>query len=111
MPMPELVRKNAERVVGEFCRSWIPVYTDEALRMTYAVEDEAFTLYIEDISDTEQARIPLAQLRFNDELGQWTLHVPDGKGRWRFYLNARPTLNLSRLLHHLREDPLGFFRH
>ncbi len=80
--------------------------------MTYVADDEAFTLYLEDISAAgdPSARTPVAQLRFSEELGQWTLHVPCGGGRWKFYLNARPTLNIDRLLNHLKEDPLGIFR-
>jgi len=113
MPMPELVKKNAEKLIGDYCRNWVPVYTNELLRMTYTLEDEAFTLFIRDViaAEDSEGRIPVAQLRFCMELKQWTLHIPHGEGRWKFYLNARPTLNLARLLLHLKEDPLGFFRH
>lgn len=113
MPLPELVKKNAEKIVGDYCRQWVPVYSSEPLRMTYTLDDETITLYLRDISADESApvRIPMAQMRFSSELQQWTLHVPTENGRWKFYLNAQPTLNLARLIDHLKEDPLGFFRH
>lgn len=112
MPLPELMRRKAEKLLDGYCRAWTPCYTEDPLRLTYRIEGETITLLMRSLAaggDSGDAA-PFAQLRFCPELQQWTLHVPTESGRWRFYLNTQPSLNLERLLQHLDEDPLGFFR-
>lgn len=112
MALPELVRKNADKVLRDYCAAWFPSYTNEPLHLTYLIEDETVTLELLNLASHREPSdpTPLARLRYSPELKQWTLYAPDGNGHWRIYFNARPSLNLDRLLKHLKEDPFGFFR-
>ncbi len=113
MFLPVIVRRNAENLLAEFCerRSLSP--SGEEIRFTFEMEGCAATLFGErrlSPSDPWSQRHPLARFVFSLELGQWSLHYRDSSGRWCFYLNAGPCLDLGKLLRHLAEDPLGVFQ-
>ncbi len=113
MPLPEIVRRTAERHLDEFCRAERLCASGEELRFSFVLDEEAATLFCErrsPMSQTWRGRRSVARLVFHSELGQWTLHYPDGAGRWRFYLNAGPSLEIGKLLRHMAQDPFGVFR-
>ncbi len=113
MTLPELVRRSMEKTLEQYCRERSSACPCGGPRLQYLVRDCAVTLVEEEGcaggGGAGEGR-PIAQLRFNAELAQWTLHYPDPSGNWCFYLNASPSLNLEKLLRHLDEDPLHTFR-
>ncbi len=112
MPLPELIRKSAEKILSRYCEEKIPPCARQQLRLVYQIRDDNATLYEERplLSDPERwLAAPIAQFRFNHELRQWSLHVSDRNHCWHLYANIGPTLNLSRLLQHLDEDPFRIF--
>jgi hypothetical protein len=111
MTLPEIIRRNAEKLLGEFCERDLLSPSGEEIRLAFVMDDSSVTLYSRrrlPSSDgwTERA---VARLVYHAELSQWTLHYPDSSGRWCFYLNAGPALELGKLLRHLEDDPLGIF--
>ena len=112
MAIPELSRKTAERLLDKYCAEKIPPCARDQMRLSYRVLDDAVTLFEERISFSDPSKwlaMAVAQFRFNPDLNQWTLHYSDRSNRWHFYLNAAPSLDFSKLLQALDNDPLGMF--
>jgi len=109
MPLPELVQRKAKKSLELFCgASRQEGCTTPHWR--YSQDDEIFTLWqIAARSGELETDLPIAQFRYHQVLGQWTLHYPCEGGRWRLYLNSGPTLDLDKLLQHLATDPFQTF--
>jgi len=108
MALPELVRKNAEKLCDALCKRLNEDPAEERL-FGYRIEGEAFTLYARAARHQQLETRPVARFRYCQELGQWSLQHSD-EDRWRPYLNAQPSLNLAQLIVHVEQDPFGFFR-
>lgn len=111
MPLPQLLKKQAEKLLAEYCRSRVPTWLKEELRLDFKIEDDSATIHQERRTcqgSCEWFRLPLAQFRYSKELNQWSLHHHDN-GKWRLYLNINPSLDLSKLIKAVDDDPMGFF--
>ena len=109
MELPELVRKNAEKLCDAMCQRLNNDPAEERL-FGYRIEGEVITLYARRGVMQKLQTTPLARFRFSTELNQWALqHYDDGEN-WRPYLNAGPSLHLGQLMVHVEQDPFGFFR-
>jgi hypothetical protein len=107
MPLPVLVRKQAEMAFVQFCAARL---SSRGGVLTHAAEGACFTLFeIGEISSEATDRVAVARFCYSEQLGQWTVHCPDTERQWRFYPNAGPSLNLHKLLRHVEEDPFGAF--
>jgi len=112
MALPELLKKRAEKLLGNYCRSRVPSWLKEELRLSFTIEGDVATVFQERRrcqGTCEWFRFPLAQFRYSDTLTQWTLHHFADNQKWRFYLNANPSLDLSKLIEAVDDDPLGYF--
>ena len=112
MALPELVRRSADKLLRSYCAERIPRCAGDQIRLTYRFLDDAIVLSEERAPAADPQHwhaSPIALFRFSPELNQWTLHYPDHRRRWHLYFNAGPSLDLSRLLHHLDADPLHLF--
>jgi Protein of unknown function (DUF3024) len=107
MPLPELVQRKAQKSLGLFCAESGRVESPIP-RIRFSQHEAIFALWQVAIG-SEALDLPVAQLRYHELLGQWTLHYPDVDGRWRFYLNCGPSLDLDKLLQHLKLDPFQTF--
>lgn len=110
MELPELLRKQAEKLLFTFCQQ---AAEDVKLprHVRYRVEGQQINLF--EVrrnmhNPREHQQLPMAQIRYTPELNQWTLHYKQ-ESHWQFYLNAAPTLDLSKLLLAIRQDPMGYF--
>jgi len=109
MPLPELIMRRAERLLDAYCAVARPHQLDD-VRLHVGFEGAAVTLTLDPAhSGALEAVHPLAQLRYHEILGQWTLHYLDDQGRWKLCLNCPPALDLAKLLEHLDADPLRLF--
>jgi hypothetical protein len=110
VPLPELVKRNAEQLLDAYCAEQAPCHCSQRVRLVYRLRGERITLFICRQKETGGlGATAIACFRFSAELQQWTLHYLGTDRRWRLYLNAAPTLNLRKLLTSLDDDPLGFF--
>ncbi|HKJ04222.1 MAG TPA: DUF3024 domain-containing protein [Geopsychrobacteraceae bacterium] len=112
MPLPQLLKKKAEKLLEEYCRSRVPSWLEEELRLNFTIDDESATVYQERRrcqGACEWLRVPLAQFRYSEILNQWTLHHYDENQQWRFYLNISPNLDIGKLIKAVDDDPLGYF--
>jgi hypothetical protein len=112
MPLPQLLRKRAEKLLDAYCRSRVPSWLKDELRLDFTIVDVAATVFQQRRrcqGTCEWFRSPLAQFRYSAALQQWTLHHYEANQQWRLYLNANPSLDLGKLLQAVDDDPLGFF--
>lgn len=58
---------------------------------------------------SEWSEVKVAQLRYDDGRGTWSLRCSDGNGRWREYDELRPTKEVGPLLNEIDADPTGIF--
>ena len=104
--IPELVYQSAKRTLQQFCSEPICRSGHEYLVLMEVCED-GFELFVAPFDDDRQ--ISLARLLYRCELEQWTLHRPRSHGRWSYVPEAGCALDLNRLLHYLKNDPLNIF--
>lgn len=110
MKLPEFLRKQAEKQLFGFCRQ---VADDQhhPRHVRYRIVDQQINL-VEvrryENNPKEHKEFPVAQIRYIPELNQWTLHQYSDE-RWKLYLNVTPTLDLSKLLSVIRQDPMRCF--
>ena len=112
MALPQLLQKRAEKLLDEYCRTRVPSWLKEELRLDFTIEGEEATLFQERRrcqGSCEWFRVPLALFRYSAVLNQWSLHHYDENQQWRLYLNASPSLDLHKLIHAVDADPMGFF--
>ncbi|PLX94898.1 MAG: hypothetical protein C0619_02070 [Desulfuromonas sp.] len=112
MALPQLLHKRAERLLDEYCRTRVPSWLKEELRLEFTIESETATVFQERRrcqGSCEWFRFPLAQFRYSEELNQWSLHHYDEQQQWRLYLNVNPSLDLNKLIQAVDADPMGFF--
>lgn len=112
MALPELVRKSAEKLLKHFCNDRLMVCPRGEVRLDYAIDGDCVTLFEERPAEHEAGKWlkePVAQVRYSHEFRYWTLHYPGSDQRWRFYLNASPSLDLAKLLRQIEADPLQLF--
>lgn len=112
MPLPQLLKKQAEKLLAEYCRTRVPTWLKEELRLDFTIDEDSATIYQERRScqgSCEWFRFPLAKFRYSKDLNQWSLHHCDENQQWRLYLNISPNLDLSKLIKAVDDDPLGFF--
>ena len=101
MALPELVHRSAEKILTRYCFGPPPASVRDQRRLSFSIRDDQVTLFAERAECTgcgTQAAAPVARFRFNHELGQWTLHYPDGERRWRFSRGRCPTRSCRPLL-------------
>lgn len=110
--LPEFLHKSATRRLDEFCLS-AAQQRENPRKLDYRITGlQVYLFEIRKSSSRTAAprELPMAQLRFNPELNQWSLHHQNGS-HWQLYLNVGPTLELDKLLTAISQDPLRFFWH
>lgn len=110
--LPEFLLKSAIRRLEEFCRN-AGERPGNPRHLHYRITGLQVYLFEVRKGTNKEAttrELPMAQLRFSPELGQWSLHHQNGS-HWQLYLNAGPTLELDKLLTAINQDPLRFFWH
>lgn len=110
MSLPELLKKQAEKLLFTFCRQ----AAEDPLRprhLRYRIDGQKINLYEvrrSHSSPQEPQQLPMAQIRYNTDLNQWTLHHQNND-HWQLYLNISPNLDFNKMLLAIKQDPLGYF--
>jgi hypothetical protein len=51
----------------------------------------------------------VAQMRYDQNTGEWTLYCADRNDRWHEYFDLLPTKDIGRILKEIDEDSTGIF--
>ena len=99
--------------VAKYCDAKVPVHMRDELRIEYTVRGNSVTIFDcrapwHESVGPEWSRLPVAQLRFDPERGQWTLFCSDRNSRWHLYDLIEPG-SIAELLAEIDADPTGIF--
>lgn len=113
MPLPPLLKTLAEKKIEEFCKKRIPEPVQEQVKLSYIFRGKSVTIF-ENRSPwwkgmKEWTSMAIAQLRYDEKTGEWTLYCADRNDRWHEYYDIEPTKDINKLLKEIDEDPTGIF--
>jgi len=112
MRLPELLHKQATQLLDKFCRERVPCKRYQGLKLNFSIIDTHVTLfeeYLDPLSSEQWLRNPIARFTYVTDPNQWVLYSIDRQQRWHIYQSIKPSLNLTRLIRALDEDPTGAF--
>jgi hypothetical protein len=105
---------EAKRAVEAFCASRVPADLQDEIRIECARRGKAVTIverrppWNPDFG-SERSTSKVAQLRYDDSAGMWSLYWPDRNGRWHHYDEILPSRTVEPLLAVIEADPTGIF--
>ena len=113
MAMPPSVRDDAIERVAAFCERRVPADLADEIRLEYRVRGNGITMVERrppwhPDAGTEWSTVTVAQVRYDDVTGKWSLFAPDSHGRWHACDGAAAS-NLDRLLAEVDAEPTGIF--
>ena len=112
--MPSAVRDEAVRQVASFCERRVPVDIRGELRLEHSVRGNRVTIVERrppwsQLVGPEWTSMNVAQLRYDEGSGSWTLYAADRSDRWFLYDDVSPTRDVGTLLAEVDEDPTAIF--
>lgn len=112
MPLPDIQRKQIEEKVSKFCHERVPQQLRNTVKVCYHIRGNSVTIFESRAAfrkENEWVKIPVAQIRYDNQDSTWILYCSDRNGRWHEYADLEPTKQLGRLLFEIKEDPTGIF--
>ncbi|GBE06017.1 MAG TPA: DUF3024 domain-containing protein [Nitrospirae bacterium] len=113
MPLPTLVKTLAEKKVGGFCRKRVPPHVLDKVNLSYKIRGNSVTVFENRApwhpDMKEWTSMSVAQMRFNEKTGEWTLFCADRNDKWHKYYDMESTKNIDKILTEIDKDPTGIF--
>jgi len=112
MALPELTKKQIEKILGAYCQAKVPAGFRDRVRISFKFRGNSVTLFEERPSFGSRetwVEIVVAQFRFNSRKKEWTLYCADRNSRWHPCSEAEPSRIFEDLLKEVDEDPTGIF--
>src|SRR6266508_6155243 len=103
---------DAMRAIEGFCDSRVPEDMRDQMRIECSRRGKSITILEQrppwnpDFG-SEWSSTKVAQLRYDDSVGTWTLYCPDSNGKWHHYDTMRPSQEVEPLLAEIEADPTG----
>jgi len=108
MPFSEIELKKIDNLVGGLCRKHTSALHKNELRIEYGIEGGAVVVFASRPHANESnlwLKIPVAQMRFARETGEWTLFWVGASGNWINDETLHPTQDLLVLVSQVDLDP------
>jgi Protein of unknown function (DUF3024) len=105
---------EAMSAVEAYCESRVPEDLRDQMRIECARRGKSITIverrppWNPDFG-AEWSSVKVAQLRYEESAGAWTLHCSDSNGRWHRFDLAAQTKAVEPLLGMIEADPTGIF--
>jgi hypothetical protein len=105
---------EAMRAVQTYCESRVPQDLRDELRIECTRHGKSITIlerrppWKPDLSSA-WSETKVAQLRYEDSAGTWSLHCSDSGGRWHVFDDVGPSRAVEPLLAVVEADPTGIF--
>lgn len=113
MPLPVLVKTLVEKKIGAYCKRRVPTYAADKVNLSYKIRGNSVTLFENRApwhpDMKEWTSMAIAQIRYDNATGTWTLYCADRNDRWHEYWDMEPTKNLDEILKEIDKDPTGIF--
>jgi hypothetical protein len=95
--------------IRHFCEDRVPSQFRDEVRIDFDTRGRSITIFEcrppWDGTSGEWTRMRIAQIRYDDEAGQYSLHWADRNGRWHPYSRVRPTRHIETILREIDDDP------
>ncbi len=101
-----------ESRLSDYCRRKNLPGTCPPVELIYRILDNRIhlsELFPDDRDSKSTAEHPVAQLRFSQHTGTWSLYFLGSDDAWQFYDLIRPTTCFEELLAAIDEDRMGVF--
>ncbi len=113
MSLPVFVKALAKKKIAEFCNKRVPLHVRDKLTLSFTIRGNNITI-VEDRAPwreglTEWTHAPVAQLRYDEEKGVWTLYCRDRNEKWWPYEQLTPTKDIDKVIATIDKDPTGIF--
>lgn len=101
--------------VAAFCESRNPEDLRDEMRLEMSRRGRSITLHerrppwVPDSVGQEWTSMAVAQLRYDESAGTWSLYCRDSSDRWWLYDGIGPTSTVEPLLAEMDRDPSGIF--
>ncbi|HEY8770144.1 MAG TPA: DUF3024 domain-containing protein [Thermoleophilaceae bacterium] len=108
------VPEGALKQVEEYCASRVSEDARDQIRVECSARGRAITIverrppWNPDFG-SEWSEVKVAQLRYDEGRGAWSLCCSDSNGRWWEYDELGPTKEVGPLLNEIDADPTGIF--
>jgi hypothetical protein len=114
MAIPTAVRDDALRHVALFCENHIPEHVRDEIRLEHAARGSKITIVERrppwsELIGPEWTSTNIAQLRYDERSGTWSLYAADRNSRWFLYDNVGPAPDVGPLLAEIADDPTCIF--
>jgi len=113
MPLPILVKSLVEKKLEAFFKKRIPPHVADNVRLSFTIRGNSVTIFENRApwraEFTEWTSMPIAQLRYDEKTGRWTLHYADRNDRWHRYEGLPPTMEIDKIVEEIDRDPTGIF--
>ncbi|MBI4683810.1 MAG: DUF3024 domain-containing protein [Nitrospirae bacterium] len=113
MPLPVLVKTLIEKKVGDYCTKKAPPHVLDKLKISYNIRGNSVTIFENRApwhpDMKEWTSMPVAQMRYDNKTGEWTLYCADRNDRWHKYMGIKPTKDIDIILTEIDKDPTGIF--
>jgi hypothetical protein len=114
MTIPRETAETALGQIGRFCDERVPPDARDTVRLEHELHRNTITIvecrapWRADFGP-EWTRSPIAQLRYDDQKGTWSLYWRDSRERWLAYEGPPPADRVAPLLAEIDADPHGCF--
>ena len=89
------------------------MHVRDKVRLAFKFRDSSATIFEERApwreEITEWTSMPVAQMRYDEKTGKWTLYCAVQKNKWHEYPELEPTKKLDAVLKEIDEDPIRIF--
>ena len=113
MSLPVLVKTLVEKKIDAFCKKRVSPRVADKLRLSFLIRGKSVTIFEKRApwrpEFTEWTSMPIAQLRYDEKTGKWTLYWADRNDRWHKYEDPPPTKEIDHILAEIDRDPTGIF--
>jgi hypothetical protein len=113
MPLPLLVKTLAEKKINAFCMKRVPEHILDKVRLSYKFRGNSVTIFENRApwreGMKEWSSLAVAQMRYEEKTGKWTLYCADRNDKWHEYYDIDSTKDIDKLLREIDEDPTGIF--
>jgi hypothetical protein len=113
MSLTQLIKSLVIKKFDEYCKKRVPERAQDQVRLSYKFRGNSVTIFENrppwNKEIKEWTSVPVAQIRYDEKTGKWTLYCADRNDKWHEYYDIEPTKEIDKLLKEIDEDPTGIF--
>jgi hypothetical protein len=112
MALSQFTKELVGAILGPYCERRIPPEVRDEVKLGFKFRGNSVTLFEQRHpyhSPTKWVEIVVAQFRYDQSTGLWSLYCADRNSRWHEYYEFEPCANFEELVQEVDEDPTYIF--